>query len=188
VQNLPGLFVERRIARMTVSVRDARTDPADRDWIEKVFRDYLDDLGPLNTGIFPALGEIGHREPDHLQRWYGDPSAALLVIMDDRRRAGFAMVARNSHSTRVTDYRMAEFFIARDSRRRGVGRSAVRLILDRFAGRWEIVEYQRNPGAVSFWRRVVAAYTAGQFREQVINGEVRQTFQSGTARPEPGRL
>ena len=41
----------------------------------------------------------------------------------------------------------------KQQRRLGVGRSAVPLILDRFAGRWEIVEYQRNPGAVSFWRR-----------------------------------
>jgi predicted acetyltransferase len=169
---------------MSVSVRDARADQADRDWIERIYRDYLDDLGPLNTGIFPALGEIGHREPDQVQRWYGDPTATLFVILDEHKRAGFAMVARNTYATRVTDYRMAEFFIARDSRRRGVGRSAVRLILDRFAGRWEIVEYQRNPAAVSFWRRVITAYTAGQFREQVINGEVRQTFKSGQNRAE----
>jgi predicted acetyltransferase len=167
---------------MSVSVRDARVHASDREWIERIYRDYLDDLGPLNTGIFPALGEIGHREPDQLQRWYRDPAAALLTILDDHRPVGFAMVARDTHSTRTTDYRMAEFFIARDSRRRGLGRSAVRLILDRFAGRWEIVEYLRNPVAVSFWRRVVAAYTAGQFREKVINGEVRQTFQSGAVR------
>ena len=171
---------------MTVSVRDARANASDREWIEKVYRDYLDDLGPLNTGIFPALGEIGHREPDQLQRWYRDPAASLLTILDDHKPAGFAMVARDTRTHRNSDYRMAEFFIARESRRRGVGRSAVRLILDRFAGSWEIVEYLRNPVAVSFWRRVVATYTAGQFREKVVNGEVRQTFQSGAVRDQRG--
>ena len=78
---------------------------------------------------------------------------------------------------------MSEFFIAREARRRGVGRSAVRLIFDRFAGTWEILEYQRNPGAVAFWRRVVTAYTAGDFRERVQNGEVRQHFSSVRTRP-----
>jgi predicted acetyltransferase len=82
----------------------------------------------------------------------------------------------------VVEYRMAEFFITRPSRRLGVGRTAVNLILNRFAGRWEITEYLRNPGAVSFWRRVVAGYTRGSYQERVINGEVRQVFDSRVER------
>ena len=85
---------------MTVSLRDARTNPRDLEWIESVYRDYLDDLGLLNTGIFPALGEIGHREPDQLQRWLVDRSATLLTILDDQQPAGFAMVARQTHASR----------------------------------------------------------------------------------------
>lgn len=168
---------------MTVSLRDARTNASDREWIENVYRDYLDDLGLLNTGIFPALGEIGHREPDQLQRWLVDRSAALLTILDDQQPAGFAMVAKQTQASRAADFRMAEFFIARGSRRRGLGRSAVRLIFDRFAGRWEILEYSRNPAAVNFWRQVVSAYTRGDFRERAANGEVRHYFTSAPARP-----
>jgi len=58
----------------------------------------------------------------------------------------------------------------------------VQLIFSRFAGTWEIMEYMRNPDAVTFWRRVVAAYTQGRYRERVANGEVRQWFDS-----RPGR-
>ncbi len=169
---------------MTVSLRDARTNLRDREWIESVYRDYLDDLGLLNTGIFPALGEIGHREPDQLQRWLVDRSATLLTILDDQQPTGFAMVARETLASRAADFRMAEFFVARDHRRRGVGRSAVRLIFDRFAGRWEILEYSRNPAAVSFWRNVVSAYTRGDYRERSASGEVRQYF-SSIRRPVP---
>jgi predicted acetyltransferase len=95
------------------------------------------------------------------------------------------MVARTAHpqGPPVVDYRMAEFFISRGNRRLGVGRTAVNLILNRFAGRWEITEYLRNPGAVSFWRRVVAGYTRGSYQERVINGEVRQIFDSRVERP-----
>ena len=56
------------------------------------------------------------------------------------------------------------------------------LILDRFAGRWEITEYQRNHIAVKFWRRVVTAYTGGQYQERIINGEVHQVFDSAKPR------
>ncbi len=90
------------------------------------------------------------------------------------------MVARLTGG--AAEYRMGEFFIAREFRGRGLGQGAVQLILDRFAGRWEITEYQRNAGAVKFWRRVVALYTGGAFQERVINGEVRQSFESGSRR------
>ena len=94
------------------------------------------------------------------------------------------LVARGSSEAGRTpvDYRMAEFFVGRTWRRRGIGKLAVELILNRFAGRWEITEYLRNPVAVSFWRRVVANYTQGRYQERVTNGEVRQVFESGLAR------
>jgi predicted acetyltransferase len=172
---------------MTVSVRDARNTEGDRLWIQSVYRDYLDDLAP-GTGTFPALGEVGHREPDQLLRWFADPNSFPLLILRSSQPVGFALVVR-ARAPRDTgagapprvacNYRMAEFFISRAVRRLGIGATAVRLIFSRFAGRWEITEYLRNTSAVSFWRRVVASYTRGNFRERIVNGEVRQTFESG---------
>jgi predicted acetyltransferase len=167
---------------MTISLRDARANKSDQRWIESIYGHYLEDLGLLNTSVFPALGEIGHREPDQLQRWLVDPTAILLTLLDDQQPVGFAMVARESHAGRSADYRMAEFFVSRAARRRGVGRNAVRLILDRFAGRWEITEYSRNPDAVKFWRNVVSLYTGGAFRERISHGEVCHYFISAPSR------
>lgn len=168
---------------VTVSVRDARASESDRRWIQSVYRDYLDDLAP-DTGVFPALGEVGHREPDQILRWFGDPNVYPLVILKSEEPVGFAMVARAPPSTLQSrvDYRMAEFFIARTRRRLGIGAIAVQLILSRFAGRWEITEYLRNVTAVSFWRKVVASYTRGTYQERISNGEVRQVFESGRKR------
>jgi ribosomal-protein-alanine N-acetyltransferase len=169
---------------VTVSVRDARPSDKDRRWIQSVYREYLDDLAP-DTGVFPVLGEFGHREPDQILRWFGDPNAFPLIILRADEPVGFAMVARAAPATvkpRI-DYRMAEFFITRARRRLGIGATAVQLILSRFAGRWEITEYLRNVAAVSFWRQVVAAYTRGSYQERIVNGEVRQVFDSGRQRP-----
>ena len=176
---------------MTVSVRDARDTEGDRLWIQSVYRDYLDDLAPAaGTGTFPALGEVGHREPDQLFRWFGDPYSFPLVILRSSVPVGFALVVRGgtgasggagSAPRPPVEYRMAEFFITRAMRRLGIGATAVRLIFSRFAGRWEITEYLRNTAAVSFWRRVVASYTRGDYRERIVNGEVRQTFVSGAS-------
>jgi predicted acetyltransferase len=173
-----------RVNVVTVSVRDARASANDRRWIENIYRDYLDDLAPLNTGIFPILGEVGHRGHDQISRWFADSSAYPLIIVKSAAAVGFAMVARVAAlvGRSDVDYRMAEFFIERSQRRRGIGQSAVQIILNRFAGRWEINEYLRNPVAVNFWRRVVGAYTGGDYEERIVNGEVRHFFQSSLAR------
>ena len=167
-----------------VSVRDARASPADRLWIQSVYRDYLDDLNP-GTGLFPRLGEIGHREPDQIAHWFADPNTYPLLIMRGDEPVGFARVVRllTTKAQPRIDYRLAEFFITRTRRRLGIGQTAVQLILSRFAGRWEITEYLRNAVAVSFWRRVVGAYTKGTYSERIMNGEVHQVFVSGAPRP-----
>jgi predicted acetyltransferase len=168
---------------VTVSVRDARGAPADRLWMQSVYRDYLDDLNP-GTGLFPRLGEVGHREPDLIAHWFGDANTYPLVIVRAAEQVGFARVlsvAGTKTQPRI-DYRMAEFFIARARRRLGIGQTAVQLILSRFAGRWEITEYVRNAAAVSFWRRVVSGYTEGRYQERIANGEVHQVFVSGKPR------
>ena len=76
---------------VAVSVRDARGAPADRLWIQSVYRDYLDDLNP-GTGMFPRLGEVGHREPDQIAHWFGDPNTYPLVIVRGAEPVGFARV------------------------------------------------------------------------------------------------
>jgi predicted acetyltransferase len=181
-----------------VSVRDSRNTREDRRWIESVYRDYLNDLAPAATGIFPALGEIGHRVPDQLMRWYADPSAQVMTILYGAERAGFAMVnhrlrqavgvnmaavGADAPPSPMPEYSMAEFFIARPWRRRGIGGEAVRLLLDRFTGQWLITEHLINVAAVRFWRRVVAAYTGSKYQERIVNGEVHQRFESGSRRP-----
>jgi predicted acetyltransferase len=176
-----------------VSLRDSRGAANDRRWIEGVYRDYLNDLAPAATGIFPALGEVGHREPDQLQRWFGDRSAQVMTILYDEQPVGFAMVRRRAlegagNAAGTSEFSMAEFFIARAWRRRGIGAQAVRLLFDRFAGHWLITEHVRNTGAVKFWRGVVATYSRGKYQERVVNGEVQQHFQSGPqVQPGPPR-
>jgi len=81
-----------------VSVRDSRDIQGDRRWIDGVYYDYLNDLAPTATGIFPALGEIGHRVPDQMARWYADPNAHVLTVLYGEERAGFAMVNQRPRS------------------------------------------------------------------------------------------
>jgi len=168
---------------MAVSLRDARGSDEDQRWIQAVYPEYLDELGavshPTDTGVFPIYGEHGSREAELLARWFRDDRSHPLLILDDGRPGGFALVSRPlmpSPARDGFDFRMAEFYIRHAYRRRGMGRAAAALIFSRFSGRWEVSEALPNKGAVAFWRQTVLAYTEGLYDERVRDGEVRQYF------------
>lgn len=95
---------------------------------------------------------------------------AFLLRVDDRL-AGFAIVETRSRLTGDESVRdMAEFFVARRHRGRGVGAEAARVLFDRFGGRWEVRETNRNVAALAFWRKVIGRYTGGHFEESVHDG------------------
>jgi predicted acetyltransferase len=53
---------------------------------------------------------------------------------------------------------VAEFFVVRGARARGVGRAVVRALFARFDAPWEIRVRQSNPPAQKFWSRVVSGW------------------------------
>lgn len=94
----------------------------------------------------------GHRHP--------------FLMRADGRLAGFAIIDTRSRLTGDDGIRdMAEFFVARPLRGRGVGAAAACALFDRFGGRWEVRQTDRNAAALAFWRSVITAYTGGAFSE-----------------------
>lgn len=166
---------------MLVSIRDCRHSKKDRQWIQDVYGEYLDALSDLNTGLFSVLGGDNPREHEIFANWFANDHSHPLLILKGAEAVGFALVSRPRipvAGEAAANYTMSEFFVRQAHRRTGIGRDAATLIFDRFAGDWEIVEYQRHPAAVAFWRGVLTAYSKGRFTERSRNGEVRQRFTS----------
>ena len=84
--------------------------------------------------------------PDHRASWLEEDGDHPLILVDDGRRVGFALVnqAPSPHMQPGMDFRMSEFFVLRKHRGRGIGRRAVFALFDRFRGKWEISELARN--------------------------------------------
>ena len=93
-----------------------------------------------------------------------------FLIKLDGRVVGFALATLGSPASddpRVFD--VAEFFILRRYRHRGVGKRAAHLLWDQHPGRWFVRVYERNAGALIFWRQVISEYGVGaneELREQ----------------------
>ena len=120
---------------------------------------YIHDL----SAMFPQvkLGEDGrYGYPDLARYLAGENNRCAFVIRDGGRIAGFVLARRGSPASddpSVLD--IAEFFVLRQFRTRGVGRAAAALLWDRMPGNWTIRAALANRAAVKFWRNAVAEYT-----------------------------
>ena len=76
------------------------------------------------------------------------------------RLAGFVLMKRGSDVTGNTQvWDIAEFFVVRAYRRRGVGTQIAHDIWKRFPGAWEIRVMQANVAALNFWARAISIFT-----------------------------
>jgi predicted acetyltransferase len=114
--------------------------------------DFSELMDPTPGGEF---GEDGRFSPYPLDAYWADDDHIALLIRLEGRLAGFALLNRTSHSGLAVDRNVAEFFVARNHRRSGVGFAAARAIFSRYPGVWEAAVIRRNQGAHAFWGRAI---------------------------------
>jgi predicted acetyltransferase len=89
---------------------------------------------------------------------------------------GFVLVRRITEGDK-SYFSMAEFFIMRKYRRKGIGRSIAEQVFQLHKGRWEIYQKESNKPAQAFWRNVISKCTGGRFKERTDNGKRIQEFE-----------
>lgn len=73
--------------------------------------------------------------------------------------AGFALVRAGSRVTNAPDVMdVAEFFVLRGIRGRGIGRIAAHALFKAFPGTWEVRVRRTNVAAMQFWSRIAESY------------------------------
>jgi predicted acetyltransferase len=142
----------------------------DRERLAALFELYIYDFSEL---LALDVEEDGRFHLPALDPYWTDPGRQPFLIRVDAKLAGFALVQERSRLTGLEGVRdMAEFFVVRRYRRRGVGVRAAGLLFDRFQGPWEVRQRPENEAATAFWRRAIAQYTDGRrFDDATWNDE-----------------
>ena len=139
--------------------------PDERDIVANLMQFYLYDVSEFDDEG-ADVDERG-RVPDYadLDAYFHRADWHAFLFRVAGTLAGFALVRRLDRPGSEPTWGMAEFFVLRRYRRYGLGRQAAVALFDRFPGRWEVGEIHANTGAIAFWRRVIAEYTAGRYSE-----------------------
>ena len=170
-----------------LSLHDARTSAADREWLTNVYPFYLHDLSEFDAHYY-ILNDRGVWEPDHLPGWLQDDTDHPLIIRQSEARVGFALV-NEAPSVEVMPglrFRLAEFFILKRYRRTGIGLRAAHALFDRFRGRWQLSILARNAPAIGFWRTVLCDRSSLQ-EEAGPRGEIVYAFDTDRGKAESSR-
>lgn len=121
--------------------------------------------------------------------WQGDDHFPFLLRVGGKL-SGFALVRRGSRVTDEIDVMdLAEFFVVRGARAKGIGTRAAHALFAAFPGRWEIRVRKTNAAAGKFWRKVteraagrVAPVTA--FVAKGVDWELLRLDSSAPGEPE----
>lgn len=104
------------------------------------------------------MDQNGNYQYGHFDDYFSDPSRVAYFILNDDVLIGFAMLCPYSNIDQNPDYTMAEFTIFPAYRRKHMALDAVRMLLDKHPGKWEIKYNEKNVGAKKLWNAVVAPY------------------------------
>lgn len=144
---------------MEKSVELVRASDAQREVVARLMQFYIYDFTELLAPekIPPLLEQGRFDDYPGLDAYWSDPDRAAWIIRADGDLAGFALINKHGHLGRPVDFNMAEFFVARPFRRRGVARAAFHRLLQLHPGQWELAIGAYNKPAQVFWPRAIEA-------------------------------
>ena len=118
------------------------------------------------------IGEDGKFTYNPLPLYWMEAGRHPFLIWVDGKLAGFALVKKGSaFSGNENAWDLAEFFVLRGYRRRGIGTVAANQLWRRLPGSWEVRVMQLNVAAQRFWKQVISEFVArrspsSSFRER----------------------
>jgi predicted acetyltransferase len=105
------------------------------------------------------IGEDGKFGYPNLSLYWSEPDRYPFLVRVDGKLAGFVLVKKSTVSDRDAVWDMAEFFIVRRYRNRGIGTGAAHEVWKRFPGQWKVRVMQSNVLAHHFWERAISVFT-----------------------------
>ena len=106
-----------------------------------------------------ATDEAGRFAYSRLPLYWTEANRFPFLVKVDGLIAGFVLVSRGSlisGDPQVWD--MAEFFVMRRYRRRGIGAALAHEVWRRFPGRWEVRVHECTKPAMQFWAAAINAF------------------------------
>lgn len=115
------------------------------------------------------LRNDGRFDYDPLPPYWSEPGRFPFIVRVDAKLAGFALVKRGSDFSGKTEvWDMADFFVVRGVRGKGVGYSVAKTIWQQFPGLWEVRVITTNVPAQRFWTKAISRFLGKAIEPELL--------------------
>lgn len=122
---------------------------------------YLYDFSEFSDDDINEYGYFGY---SHIDDYWNKKGGYPFFIRVDGKLAGLVLVRSCCEYINLPGpHNIAEFFVMKKYRRKGVGKAAAVKVFDMFPGGWEVSQWSNNLPARKFWEKVVDEYTNGKY-------------------------
>lgn len=122
--------------------------PAMFDMMQRYIKEFsaFEPIEPDENGVYNY---------NNFDSYWTRPERMAFFITVDGQRAGLVLVNRNHYVNLLRPSRsIAEFYVAPEFRRMGVGTAAARLLTESLGGWWQLMMHPKNLPSHQFWPRV----------------------------------
>ncbi len=148
----------------TVEVRPAtqQAQPA----LSNLYQLYIHDFTDF---VQQPLGDDGRFDYDPLPPYWSESNRFPFIVWVDAKLAGFALVKKGSDFSGKTEvWDMADFFVVRGVRGKGVGYSVAKSIWQQFPGPWEVRVITANVPARQFWAKAISRFLGKTIEPELV--------------------
>lgn len=137
--------------------------------IQNMGRFYVYDMSEF-MGDEPGwqMPENGLYECIDFKKYWQTDEAFPFMIRYKGELAGFVIVDKKGSDDKI-DFNMAQFYIIRKFKGKGLGKFVAHHCFNMFRGTWEVMVMPHNRGAYQFWKKTISSYTNDTATEYTRN-------------------
>jgi predicted acetyltransferase len=155
---------------LPVMVEVAPASQQEQSVLANLYQLYIHDFTDF---VAQPLGDDGRFAYNPLPSYWTEPARYPFLVRVDGKLSGFALVKKGSDFSRKPDvWDMADFFVVRGVRGKGVGYKVATSIWQQFPGLWEIRVIPTNLPARHFWAKSIARFLGRTIEGETIEPEL----------------
>jgi len=140
----------------------------EKEILRNLLEKYMYEFSQYTNLDVNNLGLYGY---SYFDNYWTEENRFPFFIRANGKLAGFVMVNDYPEVKMETNYTMSEFFVMYKYRRCGIGKYAVKYILDKFKGKWQLRYHPKNEISQKFWIKTIRDYTKGKYEVMENNPE-----------------
>ena len=153
-------------SNQSATVEVTRATQEGQPVLSNLYQLYIHDFTDF---VEQPLGNDGRFAYDPLPPYWTEPDRFPFIVWVDGKLAGFALVRKGSDfSGRSAVWNMADFFVMRGLRGKGVGYSVAKILWQKFPGPWEVRVITTNVPAQQFWAKATSRFLGKAIEPELV--------------------